>query len=249
MKVAHFFSWIFIFFALVIINCAENQNPVITDRKVDNIPVSALKFVPQRKYITQSDSVPVLVKGYNKGFACSQIDDFGIDTVGDTLWPFISAILPESIDDCPIIDVEGEDSLVYVSLEDRTGLPGMIYLENSVDSVTDSAVLIKAEHRSLFADSGIIIPVDLALAENAVTSSELLPDFLEIPCGDSVSYGCYCTSAERGSLYLQVKITGGWEEAGCDSSYTYVIETEYFHEVQADSALGCAYSMVNQPLI
>ena len=49
--------------ALLFMQCGFHENPLISDRVIAEVPVSSLEFAPARKYVTRSESVPVLVKG------------------------------------------------------------------------------------------------------------------------------------------------------------------------------------------
>jgi hypothetical protein len=221
---------------LVLLQCGELNNPVISQRGQEEVPVSALKLVPERKYVSQTVSVPIMIVEYNLGFTCSQINEFGIAANGDTLLPDIQVTFPGEIDDCPKM-VQNRDSLVYYSFEEWSGLPTRIYLKNSGDSITDSSVLTSLEHR----DTNLIYNLDSSL-DTGLAFAELLKDSISISRCDSVSYGYYCLSADsagRKTVWIWLETVSGWEDLNCDSLYTYEIEENFFHRVLIDSLPEC----------
>jgi hypothetical protein len=220
----------------LLFHCAENKNPLIKDREYDNVPVQALKFIPKRKFVSNNNTVPLLVESYNPGYICSQINHFEIRNTGDTLWPDISAELPHAIDDCPMVGEKGLDSVLHFSFEDWSGLPKDVFLRNSGDEITDQALLVSLAHRR----DSLEIGIDSALArDTSMSSLELIPE-LEMPCEDSLSYAYFCLSAERDTLFLWRNVVSEWNNAACESSvYPYVPEPEFFHEIQRDSVTGC----------
>jgi len=229
--------------ALILFQCAENENPILTNRNMSIVPVASLHPVPHRKFITISDSTELLVENYNIGYDCSDITNFSLDLSGDTLRPYISVTFPNNLEDCAVV-IDGLDSILSFVFNDIiiSNSPKRLFFGGTGNSVSDSSILVLQKHHWLYPstifsfDSGTIDSGYNFYLDSNIT--------IEVPCGDSISFGYYCTSTGgRDSLYLKLMTTWGWLHDSCDTTYPMPeIDRVFIEEIKPDT-VGCSSSL------
>ncbi|MBF0429735.1 MAG: hypothetical protein HQK83_00540 [Fibrobacteria bacterium] len=224
----------------VLCQCGTDQNPIIENRQIDSIPVLGLKLLPKRKYFPQMDTLPVFVQGYNKGFECAEIKIFELAIEQDTVKLNARVMFPEMIDACALVASGGQDSIIPLKLTQDVNDGVTLFFVNSSDTVTDSILFTYKETITLFRDSVLLLDSTVN-KDSIVPLRDYFQDSLLISCGDSVDFGYYCLDSASDTLHLHLWVNGvrGWV-SDCDSSYTYLPDSTFFHAFTSPTEIGCS---------
>jgi hypothetical protein len=222
-------------FVLIVflLNCGEDANPVIDNSGTIDAPWKSIRFLPKRKFLTADSAVPVLLEGLNKGFTCSKVECINIQILADTIRPSVTVRLPAKIDACPLVPEKGLDTIIKLDLNRWNSLPRMIFLK-SVTGKTDSLWLTGKPPYLI--DSALALDNGL---DSAAISDSLIPDSLELNCGNTISFAFYCISKDPDSLFYRASVQEDLDTATCDTLELKRVEKQYWHRLVQDTSTTC----------
>jgi len=224
--------------------CSDIINPGIQRREIKNVPVGKLLFKTPRRYVTRGDSLELRLEGIQISFVCTEITHLEIiKNDSNYLQPLVEITLPATIDECPLVEESGIDTLLKISLSEFETTDTVLNLVNSSGAEPDSAILIDFPH----SDSNLFFAISDTTITDSILADTLflITDSIFLPCNEKLSFGGYCMNESRDSVMLRLVTTVGWAEDSCSSGILLDVNDEYFKIISPPTTETCLTSLDN----